>query len=433
MILSMVLPKQLEALAECKLWVCYPLIPNPDKHGGLTGDTGYDKPPFSPIPTKNGKLVYASTKHPESWGTYTEAVAQIGKTVRAYNKHTDQWEDHELKHVGLIDPGGIIMFDFDGVINPSNPKLNGKRSITPEAAEIVNKLDSYTEVSASGKGLHVLCIGSLPKDIHGKKAYNKRDAFGSDKAEYEIICSTEAEEGQEGKLVYFGLTFNVVGERGLNERTTQIAEVYDKHFRKPKPVPVYRSSGSSASGSDSSVVSSGGVPRSQWLEFIKRSGDADILEGIFQSGSTGAQVKALYDGFHNFVVEGEKNKGKPDHSRADFMLLLYLYGFTSDRDLTLRLFKQSKLYRATGKSIDYLERTMDKVINGNPMLYVGHVLSFTDEEKKAWAQKKEQEELDQLNKLRLQLKECKSLDEAAKISMQIDAITLKRNRLNNKK
>ena len=424
MILSMVLPKQLESLAECKLWVCYPLIPNPKKHGGLTGDTGYDKPPFSPIPTKNGKLMYASTKNPESWGTYKEAVSCLGKTVKAAN-HEGIWGDYELKRVGLINPGGLVMIDLDGVINPCNADKGGVRTITPEANEIVKKLNSYTEISASGKGLHILCIAGLPEDMSSKKAYGKRDAFGTDQAEYEIICNSEATEISEEKIVYFGLSLDVVGDRGLNERTTELAEVYEKYFRKPKPVPVYKpdalsSSGSSGNGA-SSVVSSGGVLREQWLNFVKRSGDADILEGIFQS-PFGSQIRALYNGSYNYVVEGEKNKGQPDHSRADFALLLYLYGFTSDRDLTLRLFKQSKLYRAHGKSADYLERTMTKVENGNPMLYVGHILSFTKEEKKAWAEKKEQEELAQIEQLRSKLKECTSESESLDIIRKIDAL-----------
>ena len=79
-----------------------------------------------------------------------------------------------------------------------------------------------------------------------------------------------------------------------------------------------------------------------------------------------------------------------DHSRADQALVTYLYGFTSDRALTERLFRSSSLYRASGKSRNYLERTLNKASTECKQL-VGHIV-FTDAEKKAYAQQKEKEE-----------------------------------------
>ena len=49
--------------------------------------------------------------------------------------------------------------DLDGGRDPETGELAGW------AAEIVGKLDSYTELSPSGKGLHVLVKGKVPKAL----------------------------------------------------------------------------------------------------------------------------------------------------------------------------------------------------------------------------------------------------------------------------
>lgn len=423
----MELPRQLECFADARLWVCYPLIPNPEKHNGLTGDTGYDKPPICPIPLEDGRYKLASSKKVETWGTYAEASAQLGKSATIYNHKSGQYEKHVLQGVGMMNPGGLIMFDLDGVVNPSNPDKDGKRTMTAEAAEIVKKLNSYTEISASGKGLHIVCFGELPEDATSKKAYNKHDAFKTELAEYEIICNTG--QGTENeKTVYFGLTGDVVGNYELRDCTKEIIEVYDRYFRKARVESYTKTEKTGPDSSGPSVVSCCGVARQQWLDFIRRASDSDILQGIFESGSIGAQVKALYDGFHNYIVTGEKNHGQQDHSRADYALLLYLYGFTSDRALTLRLFKGSALYRPSGKSSNYLDNTLDRVVSGNPALFTGHVLSFTDDEKRSWAKRKEQEENQQIAFLTEQLKSCNSIKDAAEISRKIEALKQKQNK-----
>ena len=59
--------------------------------------------------------------------------------------------------------------------------------------------------------------------------------------------------------------------------------------------------------------------------------------------------------------------------------------------MTERLFRSSSLYRSKGKSRRYLEHTLNKAAKDCTRL-IGHI-EFTQEEKKAYAQKKELEEL----------------------------------------
>lgn len=244
--------------------------------------------------------------------------------------------------------------------------------MTREAGEIMRLLDSYTEVSPSGNGLHILFLGELPKNVK-KIAKPKPDIFKTEKAEYQLFDSG-----------YMTVSGDVVGDYEIAERTQQVAEAYELYFREVEAQELSTQKPSTLRPSyASSVVSSGsGYTYERWLEEVKRLSDAEILERIFLSGSTGKDVEALYN--------GDTSKYGNDHSRADQALCTYLYGFTSDRNITERLFRTSSLYRSSGKSRNYIERTLNKAATECTQL-VGHI-EFTAAEKRAYAQKKEREE-----------------------------------------
>lgn len=356
----MQLPKQLEALRERKIWLCYPMIWNETKHNGVGG---YDKPPVNPYTLYNG-----SSDNPESLATYDEAIAQVGKKARVRVKGYDGLLECDIVGVGIAFSGtGVAGIDLDNVVD------NERRVMTREANEIMKLLDSYTEVSPSGNGLHILFLGELPKNVK-KIAKPKKDIFGTEKAEYQLFDSG-----------YMTVSGDVVGSYEVAERTQQVAEAYEKYFAEVEPIatPSTQKPSTTRPATASSVVSSAtGYTYERWLEEVKRLSDAEILERIFLSGGTGKLVEALYN--------GDMSAYSNDHSRADQALVTYLYGFTSDRGLTERLFRSSSLYRASGKSRNYLERTLNKASTECKQL-VGHI-EFTDAEKKAYAQQKEKEE-----------------------------------------
>ena len=352
----MQLPKQLEPFRSRKIWLCYPLIWNETKHGGVGG---YDKPPVNPYTLYN-----AASDNPESLATYDEAAAQVGKTAHVRVKGVDGLLDCEIAGVGIAFSGtGIFGVDLDNVVD------NERRVMTREANEIMKRLDSYTEVSPSGTGLHVIALGELPADIK-KLAKPKKDIFGTEKAEYQLFDSG-----------YMTISGDVVGDYQIAERTAEVADVYEKYFREVTPIEKLSTQRPATA---SSVVScdAAGYTYERWLVEVSRLSDDEILKRIFLSGGTGKLVEALYG--------GDMSAYGNDHSRADQALCTYLYGFTNDRALTERLFRFSSLYRATGKSRTYLTHTLDKASTECKQL-VGHI-EFTAEEKKAYAQKKQKEE-----------------------------------------
>lgn len=141
------IPAELRA---SKNWVCFMLLDNPEKGKP-------DKVPINP-----SSLWGARPNAPTTWGTFQDAAAQIGKTGRC--KRPDPKDANQkitvsgaIAGVGyMFNNAGIVGVDFDHCIDPNTGELN------PWAASWVERFGSYTEISPSGTGLHILCKGNLP-------------------------------------------------------------------------------------------------------------------------------------------------------------------------------------------------------------------------------------------------------------------------------
>ncbi|MEL7658688.1 MAG: DNA primase, partial [Bacillota bacterium] len=91
------------------------------------------------IPYNPKTLEKAKAGRPETWGSFDEAV----KCVKA-----------PYTGIGFeLNGGGIIGIDIDHCVNPETGEA------TPFAQNIINYLDSYTEYSPSGKGIHIFISG----------------------------------------------------------------------------------------------------------------------------------------------------------------------------------------------------------------------------------------------------------------------------------
>lgn len=121
------IPESLKALDQ---WVCW----------GKPGKP--PKVPYNPVtgyPAKAGQ--------PETWTSFNKAV----EAVKA----------GEYKGVGFeFNNNGIVGIDLDTVRDPQTGYID------PTAVEIITDLDSYTEISASGYGFHILVQADLKLDKH---------------------------------------------------------------------------------------------------------------------------------------------------------------------------------------------------------------------------------------------------------------------------
>src|SRR2546422_324662 len=114
------------------------------------------KPAKVPVDPRTGKL--ASCRDPNTWGTFAQAVKRLGK-------------------------GGVsgIAFQlkppFVGVdLDLCRSKATGE--VEPWAEQIVDSLDSYSELSPSGQGIHVLVKGALPK---GRRRKGRVEMYDRDR------------------------------------------------------------------------------------------------------------------------------------------------------------------------------------------------------------------------------------------------------------
>ena len=94
-----------------------------------------NKEPYTPVTG-----VHAKSNDPGTWATFEDAMACVS----------------EFDGVGIMFDEGLAGADLDDCISDDG-------QVHPEAQQIVDALNSYTERSPSGNGLHVLFFGEVPE------------------------------------------------------------------------------------------------------------------------------------------------------------------------------------------------------------------------------------------------------------------------------
>lgn len=124
------IPDELKKLPQ---WVCWQMLPD-DSRPGKTRKV--------PINPKTGGQ--AQSNNPDTWATYHKALA----------------ESNRFSGIGFMFANGYFGVDIDNAEADISDYKNGD----PEniVAEFIHILQSYAEYSHSGKGLHILCRGTLP-------------------------------------------------------------------------------------------------------------------------------------------------------------------------------------------------------------------------------------------------------------------------------
>jgi hypothetical protein len=128
-----------ESLQELPRWLCWSWLWNPAKHS--LG--GFDKPPLN---ARTGRK--ASSTDPATWSTFEAAL-------RAHQRGDFDGIGYVLGDLGdgRTDAG----LDLDGVRDPETGVL------TVTADFYLGLLNTYTEISPSGRGVKAFCRGTLPR------------------------------------------------------------------------------------------------------------------------------------------------------------------------------------------------------------------------------------------------------------------------------
>ncbi|MEM1107281.1 MAG: AAA family ATPase [Planctomycetota bacterium] len=273
-------------LRESSNWVAWNLENNRD-----------GKPTKIPKSPQTGRE--ASSTDPATWGTLDDALEHAA--TRGYSG------------VGCVLAGdGIVGVDLDDCLVDGKP--------TPDAQEIIYRLDTYCEVSPSGTGVKLWIRGKKPGDR----------------------CSTtQGIDFEKVEIYERARYFTVTGDRldgtpsDIREDDTAVKWLYDRVFPEPKPSEQRQA----ATPADLS--------------------DTEIIEKIRRSKS-GQKFERLWN--------GDTSNYNGDDSAADLALCgILAFWLQRDHDRIDRVFRQCALYRekwdeARGEQT-YGDRTIEQAVS----------------------------------------------------------------------
>lgn len=156
-----------QELKELKQWVCW----------------AGDKLPKNPYTGRN-----AQSNNPSTWSDYDTAVKAVDKFL--------------FDGIGFMFGNGYFGVDLDN----STPELN---------KEFATTLQSYTEYSKSGKGIHIICKGELPE---GRRRKDNIEMYDTGR--------------------YFIMTGNRIGKWNIQDCTETIKPLHQKYLDNEEKKPV---------------------------------------------------------------------------------------------------------------------------------------------------------------------------------------------------
>ena len=249
-----------------------------------------------PIDTKTGKtkkrvlsakLNNAKCNDSATWTTYEQAQAML--------EVSHKWKA-PLKGVAFaLNKNGIVMLDVDHCIHDG--------IIDSWAYSILAAIDSYTELSPSDTGLHIIAYGAIPAGI------NRSGVEMYDQSKFMSVTGKHL-SGTPTTMEY---------------RQEQVNALYAEIAPEKRYVP----------GSLTCQLS-----------------DEDLLAKA--KNGNGARFTKLWEG---------DISGYPSHSEADQALCgMLAYWTGNDEEMMDRLFRQSELYREKWERNDYRERTIKRAL-----------------------------------------------------------------------
>lgn len=152
---------------------------------------------FTKVPINPKTGGNAMTNNPETWGT----LAQAQQAVAKYN----------ADGTGFVLADGYFGIDLDDVIDPETGIIKAY------AQDIIDTMDSYTEVSLSGHGVHIIAKGepNFPTHINGG---------------IEMYYPSLSKDGTISNGRYLTVTGKSFGEvKPIAERTEQAKAVWETY------------------------------------------------------------------------------------------------------------------------------------------------------------------------------------------------------------
>lgn len=377
------IPAGLEELSGVKAWLCYAESYDSSKHHG-TG--GYSKLPFSALSLR-------SVGWEHNLSDFATAAGRIGQAIPGAKVKTKPRRDSPSQIVPAVVSGigfylpksGYICIDLDEVYNGTYGTL------TEEASQIVRICGSYTEISPSWRGLHIIVRAEGAPDFSvwdTSQAKGKPDTRGGTAGEYQILPGYMTVTGQAH-----------IRSQPLRALTPEEWAQLSAFFTRPaKPEPVT----SPAAGASS--VTSSGIPATpqglkaqaqpqavsgdgsltqserltRWQELLPTLSDDDLLTRILK-----ANRKA-----EDLFTNAWSGYGYKSSSEADAALLALFLSYTQNTETAKRLFRQSQLYQGDKdpkqRGDAYINLTL-KSVEGNGITPLAGFIDFTRDDRRNYA------------------------------------------------
>ena len=303
------IPKEIK---ETRRWVCYAAVTRED--GSVT------KIPMSPF---GGT---ASTTDPNTWSTFKVSCLAC--------------EKYNYAGLGFIlgkspaDNSCYFGIDLDNHADRVTGEKLSDKEFYELTNEFVSTLQSYSEYSHSGEGVHIICRGTLPPG-------NRRKAGGN------------VEMYDSGR--FFTMTGKVINNVPIADRTAEIKPLWEKYLNTPSPVT---ETGYIHKNADGKMSFDGPYQEPKTVYLYHNLSDDEVLTKI-RTSSKGAEFISLFN--------GDMSKYNNDHSSADLGLCTILAFWCSKNKAQMdRIFRSSALMRPKwdqkrGQST-YGEDTLDKAI-----------------------------------------------------------------------
>ncbi len=256
--------------------------------------------PYTKVPmaVMGGK---ASTTDPNTWA----AFELVRKNFEAKSAQDGKGA---LDGIGLVLRGDLVGLDLDHCRDRESGQIE------PWAAEIVESIGSYTEVSPSGTGLRIICRGRIPGP---RRRNGSVEMYDESSPRYLTITGLHLE----------GTPTTV------ERRQEPIEHIYHKYLEPKKD----------KDGPSTAVSTAPDV-------------DLEALFDVALAGKNAPKFVGLWNG--NF-----QRHGHPSQSEADLALASMIgYYVGPDPDRIDTCFRRSELYRDKWERVDYREGVLEKAM-----------------------------------------------------------------------
>lgn len=235
----------------------------------------------------------ASSNAPETWSTFEEVVVAAER----------------FDGIGIMFSGLLLGVDLDHCVDD-----NGE--VPTDIAAFINQAQTYTEISPSGRGLHVYLRTVLPLELEANR-HGGRECYTTGR--YFTVSGNPWKESYPVRTV-------------KREEAIELLKMLGYPWKKTVEIPDFLKIGSKAKD------------------------DNETLKKRMFGAKNGQEIKALYD--------GDMSKYDDDESRADAALCAHLAFYTHDPKQIEEIWLGSELgKRDKAHRKDYVERTISNALN----------------------------------------------------------------------